>query len=84
MVVPEWFAEFGEFLSKASEGRFFAAESEKGGPRCCGGGKCGEPTLGVIAGAGGAGGPGGCSVGREFVVEAMFPPTGPEVFKPFA
>ena len=84
MMVPEWFAQFGEILSKASEGRFFAAEGEKGGPRCCCGGECGEPALGVIARAGGAGGPSGSSVNREFVVEAVLPPTGPEIFEPFA
>ena len=38
----------------------------------------------MVTGAGGTSGPGGGAIGREFVIEAMFPPTGPEVFEPFA
>jgi len=37
----------------------------------------------VVAGASGTGGPSGSSGGGEFVVEAVFPPAGPEVFEPF-
>jgi hypothetical protein len=38
--------------------------------------------LGMVAGTGGAGGPGGATVGGEFVIETVFPPTGPNVFEP--
>ena len=60
-----------------------AGESGEGVPLGSGGGESGEAALRVVAGASGAGGPSGSSFGGEFVIEAVLPPAGPEVFEPF-
>ena len=84
VVVPERFAQFGKGFGEFGEGRSLTRESGEGWPLACRGREGREASLGVVAGASGTGGPGGSAFGVEFVIEAVFPPTGPEVLKPFA
>ena len=83
-MVPKWLAQFGESFPEALKRRGLLRELRERGPLQGGSGESGQAALGMVAGAGGPGGPGGGAVFREFVIEAVLPPTGPKILEPFA